>query len=106
MAYAAVRRVCFGLKRQRGPFVSPADAASLQTAVRLLENPGFAARLATMVGKPFNAVGNALPASASQAIAAATEKGLQVALAVALRTLRRDSVGPSSNLHKAAAMAS
>ena len=86
--------------------MSPADAASLQTAVRLLENPGFAARLATMVGKPFNAVGNALPASASQAIAAATEKGLQLALAVALRTLRRDPRGPSSNLHKLAAVAS
>ena len=87
-------------------FISPDDAASLRTAVRLLENPGFAARLATMVGKPLNAVGNALPAPASQAIAAATEKGLQLALAVALRTLRRDSRGPSSNLHKVAAMAS
>ena len=87
-------------------FISPDDAASLRTAVRLLENPGFAARLATMVGKPLNAVGKALPAPASQAIAAATEKGLQLALAVALRTLRRDSRGPSSNLHKVAAMAS
>jgi hypothetical protein len=87
-------------------FISPDDAASLRTAVRLLENPGFAARLATMVGKPLNAVGNALPAPASQAIAAATEKGLQLALAVALRTLRRDSRGPSSNLHKVAAIAS
>lgn len=86
--------------------MSSDDAASLQTAVRLLENPGLAARLATLVGKPFNAVGNALPASASHAIAAATEKGLQLALAAALRTLRGDSGGPSRNLHKAAAIAS
>jgi hypothetical protein len=87
--------------------LSSDDTAALQNAVRLLENPGFAARLAAMVGKPVNAIGQALPASASQAIASATEKGLQLALMAALRTLRQnDARGPSTNLHKAAAVAS
>jgi len=90
--------------------MSADDAAALQAAVRVLENPGFAARLATMVGKPVTAIGNALPAAASDAIALAVENGLRLALSAALRTLRRSpdrpSTGPSPYLHKAAAVAS
>ena len=42
-----------------------------------------------MAGRPIELLGNALPASASQAIAAATGKALEMALKVALRTMRR-----------------
>jgi hypothetical protein len=66
----------------------PDDLAALRRAVQSLEHPGLAARLTNMVGKPIEMLGHALPAPASQAIAAATTKGLEVALQVALRTMR------------------
>src|SRR5215469_10171821 len=68
--------------------MTPADAAALARAVAALEHPGFAARLANMLGKPVELLGAALPPYASQAIATATSKGLDAALKVALRTLR------------------
>ena len=60
-----------------------ADLAALRRAVASLEHPGLAARLANLVGRPIELIGKALPESASQAIAAATAKGLQAALRVA-----------------------
>ena len=65
------------------------DLAALRQAVQRLEHPGLAARLTSMVGKPIELIGQALPASASQAIGTATAKGLEAALNVALRTVRR-----------------
>jgi hypothetical protein len=59
-----------------------------------------------MVGKPIELIGQALPASASQAIATATSKGLEAALNVALRTMRRTPGAASQLLHKALATAS
>jgi hypothetical protein len=53
------------------------DLAALQRAVQSLEHPGFAARLTNLLGKPIELIGHALPASASQVIAAATSKGLE-----------------------------
>ena len=69
--------------------LTPDDLEALRRAVELLENPSLAARLAAMAGRPIELLGNALPASASQAIAAATGKALEMALKVALRTMRR-----------------
>ena len=60
--------------------MTPADLVALQKAVRSLEHPGLAARLTNMVGKPIELIGLALPTSASQAIATATSKGLELAL--------------------------
>jgi hypothetical protein len=68
--------------------MTEADLAALQSAVRLLEHPGFAARLTNMLGKPIELIGYALPASASQLITTATAKALDLALNVALRTMR------------------
>ncbi len=63
-----------------------------------------------MVGKPVSAISNALPVSASHAVALAAEKGLRMALSAALSTLRRSPGQPSRAaspyLHKAAAVAS
>jgi len=59
-----------------------------------------------MVGKPIELIGNALPASARQAIATATSKALQAALKMALRTMPRTDPAGSGLLHKALATAS
>jgi hypothetical protein len=83
-----------------------ADIAALRRAVASLEHPGLAARLANLVGRPIELIGKALPESASQAIAAATAKGLQAALRVALLTMRQNPAGGSQLLHKYLAMAS
>jgi hypothetical protein len=82
------------------------DLAALRRAVQSLEHPGLAARIANMVGRPIEFIGHALPASASQAIASATSKGLEIALKVALRTMQRTPHAGSQLLHKALATAS
>src|ERR1700688_1098988 len=86
--------------------MTPEDAAALRRAVQSLEHPSFAARLTNMVGKPIELLGHALPASASQAITAATSKGLELALKVALQTMQRTPHAGSQLLHKALATAS
>ena len=70
------------------PNMTEPDLAALQRAVAALEHPSLAARLTNMIGKPIELAGSALPASAAQAITAATSKALQIALQVALRTIR------------------
>ena len=86
--------------------MTPVDLAALRRAVQSLEHPGLAARLTNMVGKPIEIIGQVLPASASQVIASATSKGLEVALKVALRTMQRNPLAGSQLLHKALATAS
>jgi hypothetical protein len=87
--------------------MTPEDLAALRRAVQLLEHPGLAARLTNMVGKPIELIGDVLPDSASHAIAAATSKGLEVALKVALRTMQQRTPHAGSQLlHKALATAS
>jgi hypothetical protein len=56
--------------------------------VKSLEHASLAARLTNLVGKPVELIGYAMPSFASKAIAA-TSRGLEVALKVALRTLPR-----------------
>ena len=82
------------------------DLAALQTAVQSLEHPGLAARLTNMVGKPIEFIGDVLPASASNVIAIATSKSLEMALKVALRTMQGPPHAGSRRLHKALATAS
>ena len=86
--------------------MTPDDLASLQRAVQSLEHPGLAARLTNMVGKPIELIGCALPASASDAIARATSKALDIALKVALGTIQRAPHAGSRRFHKALATAS
>jgi hypothetical protein len=82
------------------------DREALGKAVKLLEHPSLAARLANLIGKPVEFIGYALPAFASKAIASATSKGLEAALNVALRTLPRSPWSGSQVFHRALATAS
>jgi hypothetical protein len=86
--------------------MTPEDLAALQKAVHTLENPSLAARLTNMVGKPVELIGMGLPASASHLIATATSRGLEVALKLALRTMREKPHAHSQLFHKALATAS
>jgi hypothetical protein len=86
--------------------MTPDDLASLERAVESLEHPGLAARLTNMVGKPIELIGHALPAAASDAIATATSKALDIALNVALGTIQRAPQPRSRLFHKALATAS
>jgi hypothetical protein len=86
--------------------MTESDLAALRSAVAALEHPGLAARLTNMVGKPIELIGYALPASASQAITAATSKALEMALEVALRSMHQAPRAGSQRLHRALATAS
>jgi hypothetical protein len=89
------------------PQLTSADLAALQEAVQALEHPGFAARLAAIAGRPVELLGRMLPAQASQLITRATARGLEMALAAALRTMRGATAHSGSRLlHKALATAS
>jgi len=78
------------------------DLEALRAAAATLEHPGLAARLGNIAGKPIELLGRALPEAASKAVAAATTKALNVALAVALRTMEKEPKAASRLLHKAA----
>jgi EcsC protein family len=82
------------------------DLATIRTAVGLLENASLAARLTSILGKPIELLSAALPEGASKVIAAATTKGLDAALKVALRTMENRPEAASRLLHKALATAS
>ena len=82
------------------------DLDALRAAAATLEHPGLAARLGNIAGKPIELVGRALPEAASKAVAAATTKALDAALAVALRTMEKEPKAASRLLHKALAAAS
>jgi hypothetical protein len=82
------------------------DLAALRTAVQALEHPSLAQRLSSLVGKPIEVMRQALPGGASNAIAAATTKGLEAALSVALRSMRQGPQAGSRQLHKAMAAVS
>ena len=86
--------------------IDKADIDALRAAVQLLEHPSLAARLTSLVGKPVELMGRALPVGASQAIATATTKSLEAALKVALLTIRNKPQERSQLLHRALAVAS
>jgi hypothetical protein len=88
------------------PELTSTDLELLRKAVQWLEHPSFAVRLTTLVGKPIDLLGKALPIGASNAIATATAKSLQVALKVALTTISNEPQANSRLLHKALAVAS
>jgi EcsC protein family len=77
------------------------DLNALRSAVAALEHPGLAARLGEIAGKPIELLGRALPEAASKAVATATTKALNAALAVALRTMQNEPKAASGLLHKA-----
>ena len=73
----------------------PHDEADLRYAKDLLENPSLAARVAGALGRPIERGLGALPAGASEMVAAAARKSLDAAVAFAVASMderRRDSV--------------
>jgi hypothetical protein len=86
--------------------LSPADHEALAAAVRLLEQPSFAGRLAALAGKPVGLIQRALPATASTAVARATAHALERALEVALFSLKNRRLGGGRKLHSGLACAS
>ena len=90
---------------------SERDYQALVAAVRRLEQPNFAGRVAALAGRPVGRIWRALPPTASAIVAKATERALEGALHVALFSLRdgRLSRGPLTRgraLHSALACTS
>jgi hypothetical protein len=59
------------------------DLDALRASAATLEHPSVAARLGNIAGKPIELLGRTLPEAASKAVAGATTKALNAALAVA-----------------------
>ncbi len=67
--------------------LSTADQEALAAAVRRLEHPSLAGRLAALAGKPVGLLQRALPAVAATAVARVAKRALERALEVALFSL-------------------
>jgi EcsC protein family len=82
--------------------MSTGDLEALRRAKRLLGNTSLAARLANAAGKPIEQFTRMFPRAATEAILTATNKALQTALDVAIRSLGTRQVRRADALHKAA----
>jgi hypothetical protein len=85
---------------------SDADREALAAAVRRLESPSLAGRLAALAGKPVGLVQRALPATASTAVAKLTKHALERALDVALFSLRNRRIRGGRKVHSGLACTS
>lgn len=87
--------------------LSPSDLDELRRAKAILENPGIAAKLSAVVGSPIERGMKMLPARVQRGVHAATEKALQTALDVAVRSLgEKRRAGSSDRFHAVAAATS
>ena len=87
--------------------LSRTELADLKRAKLLLENPGIAAKLSSMVGSPVEKGMKMLPARWQKSVHTATEAALTKALDVAVSSLGKRKPSTSSDrLHKIAAAAS
>jgi hypothetical protein len=83
------------------------ELAELKRAKELLENPGIAAKLSSMLGSPVEKGMKMLPAKAQSMVHEATEKALMKALDVAVKSLaEKRPVASSDKMHRLAAAAS
>jgi len=85
---------------------SDSDREALAAAVRRLESPSLAGRLAGLAGKPIGLVQRALPATASTAVARLAKQALERALDVALFSLRNRRITGGRMLHSGLACTS
>ena len=67
--------------------LSEEDRAALRRAVRTLERPSLASRLAAVAGAPLDLIGRALPAPVTSVVARSADGAMRAALRVALATL-------------------
>jgi hypothetical protein len=86
--------------------LSDEDRDALRRAVIALERPSLVARLANIVGRPLEVLGNSLPAPVRDAVSSAAEAALRASLRVALTTLRKEGAPSPRALHGALAAAS
>src|SRR5438034_5702877 len=85
---------------------APADREALAAAVRRLESPSLAGRLAALAGKPVGLIQRALPAAASTAVATVAKQALERALDVALFSLKNRRLSGGRKLHSGLACTS
>src|SRR6516165_9894030 len=85
---------------------SDSDREALAAAVRRLESPSLAGRLAALAGKPVGLVQWALPATASTAVAKLAKHALERALDVALFSLQNRRFTGGRKLHSGLACTS
>src|SRR6266550_4051842 len=86
--------------------LSAADQEALTAAVRRLESPSLAGRLAALAGKPVGLIQRALPAAASTAVATVAKHALERALDVALFSLKNHRLAGGRKLHSGLACTS
>lgn len=83
------------------------DLEDLRQAKMLLENPGLAAKLSSMLGSPVEKGMKMLPAKVQKGIHSATEAALMKALDVAVRSLgKKRPVTASDRMHRIGAATS
>ena len=87
-------------------YLSEDNREALAVAVRRLEQPSLAGRLAAAAGKPVGIVQRALPAAAATAVTKATKHALDRALEVALFSLRAKRLIGGRKLHSGLACTS
>ena len=80
--------------------MKPLDLKELEKAVNLLENPGFIARLTSMLGSPIDWVMEKLPAMARNSISEAVNIAIQLALKVAILTMSSEKSSSSPWWHR------
>ena len=86
--------------------LSDSDLQTLAQAKRLLENPGLAVKLANVVGKPIEKGFEMLPPRWRDQVGEITHKALDVALKMALASMRERPTAARPRLHKLAATVS
>ena len=86
--------------------LSAADLEALAAAVRRLESPSLAGRLAALAGKPVGLIQRALPAAASTAVARVAKHALERALDVALFSLKNRRLTGGRKFHSGLACTS
>jgi len=81
--------------------ISTEDLEQLRQAKQILENPSLAARITNVIGVPFEKGMEFLPQKLADVVSGATEKALQAAFKLALKTMD-NQVGEQSDdiLHK------
>jgi len=82
------------------------DLADLKRAKDLLENPGLAAKLTSMLGSPIEKGMKMLPARWQKTVHKATEAALMKALSIAVASLGEGGGAPRDRMHKIAVAAS
>ena len=90
----------------RAATLSPEHLAQLLQAKRLLEKPGYVAKMSDLIGMPLDAAVRALPAAWTRRLGTVTTASLTKCLNVANATLRPSASAAFPKLHSVAAAVS